>query len=141
MMLMYVSLYIFCVWSLIHVEGRSSANYGSLFKGSSISELDGPTLLKQKLKGDPFLTMFYAPWCPHCQHYAPTWISICDHLPKTRPAVRFFAVNCVLHKVRKWKWNEMRWEDEMVDCEMRWYDMVRWNFKLIWNMYGGFINI
>lgn len=110
-------LFVYYLILIISVNGRVSSKYQSLFKDSLVSELDDKTLLKQKMKGyndynyihyvyyiifffvlgDPFLTMFYAPWCPHCQHYAPTWISIAQHQPPTTPPVRFFAVNCVQH--------------------------------------------
>jgi thiol-disulfide isomerase/thioredoxin len=47
------------------------------------------------------VVVFYAPWCPHCQHYAPTWAKIGKSLSSVecggRPA-RALAVNCVKQK-------------------------------------------
>lgn len=39
---------------------------------------------------------FYAPWCPHCQHFAPTYGSLATQY-EDAPSVTFFAVNCEDH--------------------------------------------
>jgi len=39
---------------------------------------------------------FYAPWCPHCQHFAPTYGDLATQY-KNASSVNFFAVNCEDH--------------------------------------------
>eukprot|EP00929_Paragymnodinium_shiwhaense_P084915 TRINITY_DN45435_c0_g1_i3.p1 TRINITY_DN45435_c0_g1~~TRINITY_DN45435_c0_g1_i3.p1 ORF type:complete len:635 (-),score=132.94 TRINITY_DN45435_c0_g1_i3:515-2419(-) len=39
---------------------------------------------------------YYAAWCPHCQHFVPTWQSIAKVF-KEEPRVRFGALNCPSH--------------------------------------------
>lgn len=44
---------------------------------------------------DPWFIKFYAPWCPHCQHMAPTW----EQLGKTmKGKVNIGEVNCEAEK-------------------------------------------
>jgi len=40
---------------------------------------------------------FYAPWCPHCQHYAPVYNRVAEHFTGT-PGVVFGAFDCVRFK-------------------------------------------
>jgi len=40
---------------------------------------------------------FYAPWCPHCQHFAPTYGDLATQY-KNASSVNFFAVNCEDHR-------------------------------------------
>ena len=48
---------------------------------------------------EAYVIEFYQPWCPHCQHYKPTYIEIAAAV--TRRAVgtkvNFFAVSCELY--------------------------------------------
>ena len=50
-------------------------------------------------KEEAYVIEFYQPWCPHCQHYKPTYIEIAAAV--TRRAVgnkvNFFAVSCELY--------------------------------------------
>jgi thiol oxidase len=36
---------------------------------------------------------FYAPWCPHCQHFAPIYEALADHYAAS-PTLKFGAVDC-----------------------------------------------
>jgi len=38
---------------------------------------------------------FYAPWCPHCQRFAPTWADIASTMHDLDPRIKFGVVNCV----------------------------------------------
>jgi thiol-disulfide isomerase/thioredoxin len=66
----------------------------------AVEELDAASLDMAKKAGSK-LVMFYAPWCPHCQHYAPTWAKVGAMMSDLecggKPA-RALAVNCVLQK-------------------------------------------
>ena len=42
------------------------------------------------------LIVFYAPWCPHCIHYANTYNDIAKE--NSRRAIMFYAVNCVEYR-------------------------------------------
>ena len=46
----------------------------------------------------PFTTLveFYAPWCPHCQHFAPSYERVAEHFVGDQ-RVRVTAVDCVAH--------------------------------------------
>ena len=37
---------------------------------------------------------FYAPWCPHCQHFAPDYERLANYFA-TSPGIRFAVVDCV----------------------------------------------
>lgn len=46
----------------------------------------------------PFLYFrFYAPWCPHCQHYKPKYIQLAKKIKAVHPSMEFHAVSCVAH--------------------------------------------
>jgi len=45
----------------------------------------------------PRIVEFYAPWCPHCQHYAPKYKKLASEILTTHPDVKFYAVSCVAH--------------------------------------------
>ena len=38
---------------------------------------------------------FYAPWCPHCQRFAPTFTEVATALHEKEPRLRVGVVNCV----------------------------------------------
>mmetsp|Transcript_28864 Transcript_28864/g.45460 ORF Transcript_28864/g.45460 Transcript_28864/m.45460 type:complete len:516 (-) Transcript_28864:910-2457(-) len=40
---------------------------------------------------------FYAPWCPHCQHYAPKYIKLAKAVTAKHPEIEFHAVSCTAH--------------------------------------------
>lgn len=44
-------------------------------------------------KGRLFVVDFYAPWCPHCQTFAPTWSKLAVKY-KDLPTLQFGAVDC-----------------------------------------------
>ncbi|CAO3621625.1 unnamed protein product [Cunninghamella blakesleeana] len=57
---------------------------------SIVLDVDGLNLVKQSDK--PYFVKFYAPWCPHCQHLAPTWEQMAKEL---KNQVNVGEVNCV----------------------------------------------
>jgi len=42
------------------------------------------------------ITLYYAPWCGHCQKLEPTWNKVEQHL-KSDPAVKVNKINCEEH--------------------------------------------
>lgn len=56
-----------------------------------------PTFLLNNLVESRFV-VFYAPWCPHCIHYAPEYIRIAHEISDEVPSIKFFAVSCTAHK-------------------------------------------
>jgi len=46
----------------------------------------------------PRVVEFYAPWCSHCQHYAPQYKKLASEVTATHPDVKFYAVSCVAHQ-------------------------------------------
>jgi len=56
-----------------------------------------PTFLRSNLLESRFV-VFYAPWCPHCIHYAPEYIRIAHEITDQEPDIKFFAVSCTAHK-------------------------------------------
>jgi protein disulfide-isomerase-like protein len=41
---------------------------------------------------------FYAPWCPHCQRFAPTWTEVAAEMHERDPRLRIGVVNCVAQR-------------------------------------------
>ncbi|OQR86679.1 sulfhydryl oxidase [Achlya hypogyna] len=41
----------------------------------------------------PWVVDFYAPWCPHCRHFAPHYEAVADHYGEST-AVHFGAIDC-----------------------------------------------
>lgn len=41
--------------------------------------------------------LFYAPWCPHCQHFAPTYEAVAEAFVGD-PRLRACAVDCVANR-------------------------------------------
>ncbi len=56
-----------------------------------------PTFLRSNQDESRFV-VFYAPWCPHCIHYAPEYIRIAHQIIDKGPGVKFYAVSCTVHK-------------------------------------------
>jgi thiol-disulfide isomerase/thioredoxin len=56
-----------------------------------------PTFLRSNQDESRFV-VFYAPWCPHCIHYAPEYIRIAHEIIDKGPGVKFYAVSCTVHK-------------------------------------------
>ena len=40
---------------------------------------------------------FYAPWCPHCQHFTPKFIKLAKAVTAKEPTIEFHAVSCTAH--------------------------------------------
>ena len=40
---------------------------------------------------------FYAPWCPHCQHFKPKYIKLAKAVTAKHPDIEFHAVSCTAH--------------------------------------------
>ncbi|KAL7477182.1 hypothetical protein ACHAW6_002990 [Cyclotella cf. meneghiniana] len=45
----------------------------------------------------PRVVEFYAPWCPHCKHFKPTFIKMAKDVCAKQPKIKFHAVSCVAH--------------------------------------------
>ena len=45
----------------------------------------------------PRVVEFYAPWCSHCQHYAPHYMELANEVYAIEPSIVFHAVSCVPH--------------------------------------------
>lgn len=46
----------------------------------------------------PRVVEFYAPWCGHCIHYKPHYISLGKESYHLNPLIDFYAVSCVAHQ-------------------------------------------
>jgi len=55
-----------------------------------------PNFLEGKGNGPRFVE-FYAPWCPHCQHFKPTYIDVARKITDVASNVKFYAVACTTH--------------------------------------------
>eukprot|EP00571_Detonula_confervacea_P010571 CAMPEP_0172305988 /NCGR_PEP_ID=MMETSP1058-20130122/7169_1 /TAXON_ID=83371 /ORGANISM="Detonula confervacea, Strain CCMP 353" /LENGTH=462 /DNA_ID=CAMNT_0013017755 /DNA_START=241 /DNA_END=1626 /DNA_ORIENTATION=+ len=78
--------------SVIEYLNDNSGNKGLLhpdflYKPSSSSDFSPP----------PRVVEFYAPWCPHCQHYAPRYKKLATEVMQVQPSIKFYAVSCVAH--------------------------------------------
>ena len=58
-----------------------------LYRPSSPSDYSPP----------PRVVEFYAPWCPHCKHYAPKYMKLAAEVTAVQPSIKFYAVSCVAH--------------------------------------------
>ncbi|KAL3777648.1 hypothetical protein HJC23_005514, partial [Cyclotella cryptica] len=45
----------------------------------------------------PRVVEFYAPWCPHCKHFKPSFIKMANAVYAKQPKIKFHAVSCVAH--------------------------------------------
>ena len=63
------------------------------------SDGDRPSFLFKEGSSSPGprVIEFYAPWCPHCQHYAPRFIELARKVTAREPSVEFHAISCVAH--------------------------------------------
>lgn len=62
-------------------------------KSKWVTELNTKTIVQFKLK--PSVVVFYAPWCPHCQHFVEPFNILADANKNKGVQVDFGAVNCV----------------------------------------------
>ena len=58
-----------------------------------------PTYLNTTSHG-PQVVEFYAPWCPHCQHFKPHYVQLARDVRATEEGkgVAFHAISCTVHK-------------------------------------------
>jgi len=71
---------------------------GSLFGGSDVVEY-APGTFNATVLSDPrmWVVVYYADWCGHCIHYAPTFKRMATGLLKERSRLRLGALNCAVH--------------------------------------------
>ena len=101
----------------VHLVGADGAKYLYYKEGNEGSSSSGPIIdyLASK-EGDPLKPHFlyeptsnhpppparvvelYAPWCSHCQHYAPKYIKLAKAVQKIHPEIEFHAVSCTAHQ-------------------------------------------
>jgi len=68
-------------------------------KGSHVYELNEQLLSKYTAENTPILAVFYAPWCGHCQRFAPAYMQLADtYISETKGTVLFGAINCVTQR-------------------------------------------
>ena len=73
---------------------RLGAVSGDLPFSASVTRLTASDFaLPACLSTVPIIVDFYAPWCPHCQHFAPTYSTTADMYVR-QGAFLFGAVNC-----------------------------------------------
>ncbi|CAK9095531.1 unnamed protein product [Durusdinium trenchii] len=80
-------------WALLIVPALA----GKLFRASkNVYELDNTKIAGEVANArSPWVVMYYADWCPHCHHYAPTFERIAQKTsPLHQGPVSFGAVNC-----------------------------------------------
>ena len=67
--------------------------------GAEEEEYDKVYLDDFNTEEEAYVIEFYQPWCPHCQHYKPTYIEIAAAVARRAVAtkVNFFAVSCELY--------------------------------------------
>ena len=82
----------------------ADANDGAKSDGQGGDEEEGEEYDKVYLddfntEEEAYVIEFYQPWCPHCQHYKPTYIEIAAGVTRRAVAtkVNFFAVSCELY--------------------------------------------
>lgn len=75
---------------------RLATSSGKLFTAStSVIDLDPVRVEKEVVPSrSAWVMMYYADWCPHCHHYAPTFESIAAQFVDQADKVRFGAMNC-----------------------------------------------
>lgn len=79
---------------LYNPEGEQQPHVHELLQ----SEGDHPSFLFEGSSSPgPRVIEFYAPWCPHCQHYAPRFIELARKVIAREPSVEFHAISCVAH--------------------------------------------
>ncbi|NXI42895.1 QSOX1 oxidase, partial [Galbula dea] len=72
-----------------------AARPGRLYSASDPLELLG-TGAEGQLLGSPsaWAVEFFASWCGHCVHFAPTWKALAHDIREWRPAVMLAAIDC-----------------------------------------------
>jgi len=45
----------------------------------------------------PRVIEFYAPWCPHCQHFVSKYVKMAKEIHAVHPNIEFHAISCVAH--------------------------------------------
>ena len=97
---------VLAAWA-VDAGGSSSAFYGPGKEGNLalVTELEPSSFTFAKDGSLGHLVEFYAPWCPHCQHFKSEWGSVAALVKPLRCAgfggdhgIRVAAVNCVEQK-------------------------------------------
>ncbi|TDH70875.1 uncharacterized protein CCR75_003731 [Bremia lactucae] len=87
--LVFLLLYSATAFSLFNHD--SSPLFTQSFQVHSFSEKDYDTMLKGH--DTVWLVDYYAPWCPHCRHFAPIWEQVAKFYAST-DKVQVGAVDC-----------------------------------------------
>lgn len=62
-----------------------------------IVSIGGSKSVESLVGNSTWAVNFYAPWCPHCRHFRPTWERVAKRCAVTR-RVTIGAVDCVAHR-------------------------------------------
>eukprot|EP00040_Diaphanoeca_grandis_P022956 m.124209 g.124209 ORF g.124209 m.124209 type:complete len:529 (-) comp29045_c0_seq1:87-1673(-) len=92
---------------------------------STVTDIGGDELqrLSNPMKQTRFdlkLIEFYAPWCGHCQHFKPAYISAADSIAKTFKDVHFYAVDCVKYREVCTEWKVEGYPDLRMFVQSKW---------------------
>jgi thiol-disulfide isomerase/thioredoxin len=78
--------------------GRNGATDGLYPPDSPVLSLSSSALsYAVQSSSPPILIEYYAEWCGHCQHYAPTYVKVAEAMKRDAPSVLVAAINCATH--------------------------------------------
>ncbi|KAI6064185.1 Sulfhydryl oxidase 1 [Aix galericulata] len=82
--------------ALVLALALPAARPRGLYSPSDPLELLGATTAEGRILGSPsaWAVEFFASWCGHCVHFAPTWRALAEDIREWRPAVILAAIDC-----------------------------------------------
>eukprot|EP01041_Mallomonas_annulata_P012582 gene12582-26496_t len=90
-----ISTYIKFIISILFLQHFSKAdefNENLYSKGTDVTELNEESFTFLQNSNIVSVVVFYAPWCPHCRHFVPTYNKIANDYHSKN--ISFRAVNC-----------------------------------------------
>ncbi len=78
--------------------GNEAKLFASSFHVKKLNDQDFHKMVETN-KDQVWIVDFYAPWCPHCQQFAPEWEQVAEHYASS-PKVFVGAVDCTIEANR-----------------------------------------